>query len=76
MVTMRIVIDNGTIYKYEVETVADAREHAHKIITTGFRTDWPGKMRCYPVHRISCVDFSVPKGEEDELMGKYPARPE
>ena len=74
-IEMRIVIDDGTVYRYKVKTISNAREHAHKIMTQGFRSDSPNGMKCYPVHRISHIEFNVPEGKEDELMHKYPAEP-
>jgi len=74
MITIRVVIDDGTVYRYEVETIPSAREHCHKIMTLGYRSDTPDKMKYYPVHRISHIEFLVPDGERDELMDKYPAR--
>ena len=71
---IRIVLDNGTVFKYEVETLRDVREHIHKIMIWGFRSDDGENFRCYPTNRISHIDAILLKGLKDELLEKYPAK--
>ena len=52
-----VYIDTGDVFEYE--TTSSAREHAHAIITTGYRTiSKDGTVTWYPPHRISKVKFT------------------
>ena len=74
MITIRIVLDNGTVFKYDVKDLVSMREHLHKIMVNGFRSDNADGFRCYPIHRISHIDSIIPDGLKDELMVKYPSQ--
>lgn len=53
MTIIRVYLDDGRVYKYEVVDGVKAREHAHAIAMTGYRhTTKDGVMEHYPPHRI------------------------
>lgn len=68
MVEVSVYMQDGRVFKYNVEDSIKAREHAHRIITTGWRNAVNGVMEYYPVHQILKVTFPDPK---DILSQKY-----
>lgn len=61
MVTISVYMDDGRVFEYEATDEIKAREHAHKIVTQGYR-HWPrgsGKeLEVYGPHRIDKVKVS------------------
>jgi hypothetical protein len=54
--TIRVYIDNGQVWEYEVKDQMAARDHVDAIIKTGYRhNDGKGDFIAYPAHRISKV---------------------
>ena len=70
MTTINVYMQDGRVFKYDVINMAKAREHAHRIITSGWRNVTDGIMEYYPVHQVLKVTFVY---EEDELGTKYEA---
>jgi len=67
-VTIRVYMQDGTVYQYSVSPTK-AREHAHRIITTGYRQVIDGEMTYFPVNQILKVVFPMPL--RDYLADKY-----
>jgi hypothetical protein len=62
MASIRVYIDNGNVYEYDVGTEAAAREHADTIIRTGYRSvqsDNPKALTWWPPHRIVKVRVAL-----------------
>jgi len=54
--TVRVYVDNGVVYEYDVTSPEKGREHAAAIIATGYRhNDGKGEFEHYPPHRIDKV---------------------
>ncbi|MBT6050794.1 MAG: hypothetical protein HOG49_28665 [Candidatus Scalindua sp.] len=70
-ITINVYMQDGRVFKYEVSDSAVAREHAHRIITEGWRNVENGIMSYYPVHQVLKVSFEMEK--LDVLAGKYHA---
>ena len=71
MKTLNLYMQDGRVFRYKVTDSAKAREHAHRIITTGWRNVTNGIMEYYPVHQVLKVTF----GYEEDLLGtKYEAQ--
>jgi hypothetical protein len=66
--TLNVYMQDGRVFEYDVESGAKAREHAHRIITTGWRNVTNGIMEYYPVHQVLKVTWDY---EEDLLGQKY-----
>ncbi len=73
MTTISVYMQDGRIFEYEVTNATKGREHAHRIITTGWRNWEDGKECYYPVHQILKVTFDM--DNKDEMAGKYFAKP-
>lgn len=72
MVKISVYMQDGRVFNYEVADGKKAREHAHRIITTGWRNaNEQGIMEYYPVHQVLKVTFIDPA---DELSTKYLAK--
>lgn len=71
MVTIKIYIDTGVVYEYEVKDQAAAREHADAIVKTGYRSCAGGELTIWPPHRISKVKLigSVDTAYPDRYSG-------
>lgn len=69
MVKILVYMKSGVTFDYEVAGCTKAREHAHKIINSGYRHLVDGRMEYYPVHEISKVAFDMT--EKDYLCKKY-----
>lgn len=52
MLTIKIYIDTGVVYEYEVKDHASAREHTDAIVKTGYRSCADGELTVWPPHRI------------------------
>jgi hypothetical protein len=68
MTHILVYMQDGRVFTYEVENAIKAREHAHRIITEGWRNATSGKMEYYPVHQVLKVTFDDPK---DYMSKKY-----
>jgi hypothetical protein len=63
MKKVSVYIDNGLVFEYDVIDESKGREHAHAIITTGYRhTDRNGDLEWFPPHRI--LKIKVENGAE------------
>lgn len=69
--TINVYMQDGRVFNYQVANVAKAREHAHRIITEGWRNVTDGVMEYYPTHQVLKVTFNY---EEDFLGTKYEAQ--
>jgi len=70
---IKVYLIDGRVYEYFVDNSTKAREHAHRIITNGWRNCEEGRECYYPVWQILKVTFDMP--QKDELAGKYFATP-
>lgn len=54
---VEVYLDNGLVFEYHVDDPMKGREHAHAIVTTGYRHTPQGSndLVWYPPHRISQV---------------------
>lgn len=57
MPTIAIYMDDGRVFEYDVASPSKGREHASKIVLTGYRHTPEGSDDCewYPPHRIDKV---------------------
>lgn len=73
MFTIRVYIDNGVVYEYDVKTAAQAREHASAIAHGGYRhNNGKGDFVEYPARRIAKVRVTggrVPTMYPDRVSG-------
>lgn len=69
MVTIEVYMDDGRVFKYDVSDAVKAREHAHRIITKGWRNYEDGKMVYYPVYQVLKVCWEM--SDPDTLAKKY-----
>lgn len=65
---VNVYLQDGRVFDYEVEDSVKAREHAHRIVTIGWRNVVNGVMEYYPVHQVLKVTFDDPK---DTMSKKY-----
>jgi hypothetical protein len=68
MTKINVYMQDGRVFNYEVANPIKAREHAHRIVTLGWRNVVDGIMEYYPVHQVLKVTFEDPK---DDLSQKY-----
>lgn len=68
MTEINVYMQDGRVFSYNVADPVKAREHAHRIITLGWRNVVNGIMEYYPVHQILKVTFASP---EDLMATKY-----
>lgn len=69
MVTINVYMQDGRVFSYDVDDVAKAREHCHRIINYGWRNT-EGDMMCYyPVHQVLKATFNMKN--KDTLAEKY-----
>jgi hypothetical protein len=71
--TIRVYIDNGIVYEYDVDSPSAAREHADAIVRGGYRHN-RGTVRgmvVYPPHRIHKVRIlgRIPTKYPDRVSG-------
>ena len=50
--TVQVYLDDGRVFEYTVSGPGKAREHAHAIVTSGYRHTSVGIFEHYPPHRI------------------------
>lgn len=71
--TIKVYLDDGRIYEYDVPTPDKAREHAAAIIAGGYRhNDGVGEFEHYPPHRIlkvKAVGEAMPTTYPDRASG-------
>lgn len=58
MVKISVYMDDGRVFEYEVIDEIKAREHAHKIVTQGYRHLFGKELEVYGPHRIDKVKVS------------------
>lgn len=63
---INVYLQDGRVFSYDVVDSVKAREHAHRIITLGWRNVANGMMEYYPVHQVVKVTFEEP----DDMMAK------
>jgi len=73
MTTIKVYLVDGRVYEYKVDNPTKAREHAHRIITNGWRNNEEGRECYYPVWQVLKVTFDMPN--LDAMAGNYFARP-
>ena len=58
--TVSVFMDSGVVFEYDVSTPMKGREHAHSIITGGYRANVDGTndLEWFPPHRILKVRVS------------------
>jgi len=69
MVKMNVYLVDGRVYSYDVLDDAKGREHAHRIVTNGWRNTEGGVMCYYPTWQVLKVTFDMQ--EPDLLAEKY-----
>lgn len=71
--TIKVYLDDGRVFEYDVNSPSRAREHAAAIITGGYRhNDGKGEFEHYPPHRIlkvKAVGAPVPTAYPDVVSG-------
>ncbi len=67
---IKVYIDNGLIYCYDVASVESAREHSAAIVSTGQRHVGSGSFTHYPPYRILKVKVL------GDIQTNYPDRVE
>lgn len=55
MTTIRVYLNDGRRFEYDVISPEKAREHAHRIINYGWRSDEDGDFVYYPITQINKV---------------------
>jgi len=71
MTKISVYLQDGRVLNYDVADGQKAREHAHRIVTQGWRNVANGVMEYYPTHQVLKVTFEDPK---DALSAKYEAK--
>jgi len=70
--TIKVYLDNGVVYEYQVESAHKVREHADAIVKGGYRhNDGHGEFEHYPPHRILKVKCqqAIPTNYPDTVSG-------
>lgn len=69
--TIRVYLDDGRVFEYDVASHDKAREHAHAIASTGYRHNDGTTFEVYPPHRISKIKVSgsIPTMYPDRVSG-------
>jgi hypothetical protein len=70
--TIKVYLDNGVVYEYDVNSPEKVREHADAIVKTGYRhNDNKGIFEHYPPHRILKVkcEQTIPTNYPDRVSG-------
>lgn len=52
---VQVYLDDGRVFEYDTANPMKGREHAAKIIATGYRHSEGGDLEWYPPHRIDKV---------------------
>lgn len=68
MFTIKVYIDDGRIFEYDVASEASVREHASAIAKDGYRHNDGKIFEHYPSHRILKIKC------EGDIYTKYPDR--
>jgi hypothetical protein len=68
MTNIKVYMQDGRVFSYDVIDIAKAREHAHRIINYGWRNVSNDTMEYYPAHQILKVVFPY---SQDYLGTKY-----
>ncbi len=68
MITINVYMQDGRVFHYDVKDAVKAREHAHRIVTLGWRNSAGNLLEYYPVHQVLKVTFDCP---DDLLSKKY-----
>jgi len=69
MFTIKVYLDNGVVFEYDVDSESKVREHSDAIISRGYRhNDGENEFEHYPPHRILKVKC------EGKVSTKYPDR--
>lgn len=67
---IRVYLDDGRVFKYNVESEEKVREHASAIVTGGYRHNDGKVFEHYPPHRILKVkSFNIKTNYIDESDG-------
>lgn len=67
---IEVYMDDGRIFKYEVEGEDKAREHIAAIVKDGYRHNDGNVFEHYPPHRILKVkSHGISTAYEDEIVG-------
>lgn len=67
---VKIYLDDGRIFKYEVESAEKVREHTSAIINVGYRHNDGNIFEHYPPHRILKVKSeNIPTKYKDVVEG-------
>jgi len=70
MKTIKVYLDDGRIFKYNVITESSVREHAAAIIVGGYRHNDGEVFEHYPPHRILKVKCNnISTNYPDEVEG-------
>jgi len=68
--TVNVYLDDGRIFKYQVESAEKVREHASAIINGGYRHNDGKIFEHYPPHRILKVKSkNIPTNYPDTVEG-------
>jgi hypothetical protein len=70
--TIKVYVDNGVVFEYDVKTPEKVREHADAIVKTGYRhNNNLDTFEHYPPHRILKVkcDGLIPTSYPDRVSG-------
>jgi hypothetical protein len=68
--TIKVYLDDGRIFKYNVDSADKVREHASAIISGGYRHNDGKIFEHYPPHRILKIKSSdIPTNYKDEVEG-------
>lgn len=70
--TIKVYMDDGRIFQYDVDSPDKVREHSDAIIKGGYRhNDGNGTYEHYPTHRIIKVKCSqlIPTNYPDIICG-------
>jgi hypothetical protein len=68
MTKIKVYMEDGRVFTYNVADRTKAREHAHRIVNYGWRVVVNGIMEYYTTHQVTKVTFGDPK---DYLSKKY-----
>lgn len=67
---VRVYLDDGRVFKYDVESAEKVREHASAIVAGGYRHNDGIAFEHYPPHRILKVkSYGIPTNYPDTVEG-------
>jgi hypothetical protein len=68
--SVKVYLDDGRVFTYEVESAEKVREHSFAIISTGYRHNDGNVFEHYPPHRILKVKSeNIPTNYIDKVSG-------